>query len=238
MCAKPVRERRIEDDREPIDGVELTVDDLVALRRLHPRVQAQDPERRHRRADGDERGGQEMHAVRHAVLAEQHDAEKRRLDEKRREHLVAEQRPRDVAGALDEAGPVRAELKAHRDARHDAERERQREDLDPEVIRELPRLTAAARVLDAEEQQSPSEADRHGRKQDVEAHVERELDAGQFGRVELEHRDPSSVESERENDSGAAARGALNVSAALHHPRRSATGRRPSSPSRSCLRCR
>ena len=89
---------------------------------------------------------------------------KRRLDEKRREHLVAEQRPRDVAGPLDEARPVRAELEAHRDARHDAERERQREDLDPEVIRELPCLAAAARVLDAEKQQQPGKADGHGRK--------------------------------------------------------------------------
>ena len=34
----------------------------------------------------------------------------------------------------------------------------------------------------------------YGRKQDVEAHVERELDASQLGSVELEHRDPSSSE--------------------------------------------
>ncbi len=159
-----VRERRVEDHGEPVDGVERAVDDLVTLRRLHPRVQAQDPERRQRRADCDERRRDEMHAVRHAVLAEQHDREERRLDEERRQHLVAEQRPADVAGALDEAGPVRAELKAHRDARHDAERERQREDLDPEVIGVLPRLVARGREPDAEEEQQPREPDRDRRK--------------------------------------------------------------------------
>jgi hypothetical protein len=51
--------------------------------------------------------------------------------------------------------------------------------------------------LNAEEQQSPREADRHGREQDVEAHVQRELNASQLSRVEIEHRDPSSVEASR-----------------------------------------
>ena len=55
-----VRERRIEDHRQPVDRHDAAVDDLVALRRLHPAVRGQDPGRRDERADRDHQRREEM----------------------------------------------------------------------------------------------------------------------------------------------------------------------------------
>src|SRR6185436_10508169 len=89
--------------------------------------------------------------------------------------------------ALDEARPVGAELEAHRDARDDTERKRQREDLDPKVVGVLPRFVARRREAHAEIQEHPGEADRDRREQDVEADVQRELKPRQRRGIEIEH---------------------------------------------------
>ena len=69
---------------------------------------------------------------RHAVPAEQQDAEEGRFEEEGGQHLVADQRADDVAGDDREAAPVGAELVGQHDPRHDAHAERHREDLGPE----------------------------------------------------------------------------------------------------------
>ncbi len=63
------------------------------------------------------RRGQDVHPSGHAVHAEEHHAEKRRLEEERGEHLVRKERPGDVADAVHVARPVGAELEAHHHAR-------------------------------------------------------------------------------------------------------------------------
>ena len=117
---EPVGERGIEDDVPPAQRMELAVDDLEAGRRLHPRVEAENPEGRHGGAEGHEKGGDQVHALGDTATAEQHDAQEGRFKKESREDLIAEQWPRDVARLLHEARPVGAELEAHGDARHDA----------------------------------------------------------------------------------------------------------------------
>src|SRR5688500_6280603 len=151
----------------------------MAGRRLHPRVERQDPERRQRGARGDDDGGGDVHPAGNLVHAEQHHAEERGLEEERGQHLVGEQRPGDVAHLVHVAGPVGAELEAHDDARHHAHREGEREDLHPELVGAEPRRIARALVAQPEHHQQPGEADADGREQDVEGDVQPELDAGE-----------------------------------------------------------
>ena len=47
---KPIRERRIKDNRRPALGKELPVADLIARGRMHPGVERQNPEGRERSA--------------------------------------------------------------------------------------------------------------------------------------------------------------------------------------------
>src|SRR3989442_758714 len=114
-----------------------------------------------------------------ALHAEEHHAEEGRLQEKCREHLVGEERPRDVADVVHVARPVGAELEAHRHARDHAHREGQREHPDPQLVRAQPRLVARHLVADAEPGDDPCEPDGDRREEDVEADVQAELDAGQ-----------------------------------------------------------
>lgn len=62
-----VRYRGIEDDREPVRGVRLTVDDREARGGVHPRVQNENPERRYRGAHRHEDRGERARAVRGAA---------------------------------------------------------------------------------------------------------------------------------------------------------------------------
>ena len=91
------RERRIEDDRQPIRGIGDTVAHEMTRRKLHPRIRRDDPERRGHRANGDEDGGEHVQPRRNAVPAEEHDAEERRLEEEGGQHLVADERTDDIA---------------------------------------------------------------------------------------------------------------------------------------------
>jgi hypothetical protein len=166
------------------------VDDLVSGGRLHPRVQRQDPERAERGAEGDEARRHQVHPLADLAVPEQHHTEEARFEEERGQHLVAEQRPGDVADLLHEPGPVGAELEAHRDAADDAEREGQREHLGPEAIGIEPALRrdpiaamAGLEPANAKEQQHPSHADADRREQDVEGDVGRELHPGEKQRV-------------------------------------------------------
>ena len=64
---------------------------------LHPAICRQNPEGRHRRADGDGDGRREMQRARYPVPTEQHDAEEGGFQKKSPHHLVTDHRPNDVA---------------------------------------------------------------------------------------------------------------------------------------------
>jgi len=78
-----VRERRVENNLEPVFGVkDAVLGDPETLRRLHPAIRRQNPEGGNAGADGDDDGRCEMHLVRHTVPPEQHDAKERGFKEK------------------------------------------------------------------------------------------------------------------------------------------------------------
>jgi hypothetical protein len=131
------REGRVEDDLPPICRQRDPVLDPEPGRGLHPGVGGQDPEGGDQRAYRDHAGGEEVQPVADPVPAEQHDAEEAGLQAEGRDHLVGDHRPDDVADELGVPGPVRAELVAHHDAGHDAEPERDGEDLHPELVEVL-----------------------------------------------------------------------------------------------------
>src|SRR3984893_10741651 len=129
---EPERERRTEDDFQPVERHNSTVHDVEALRRLHPAVRSKDPKRREQGTECDQDRGEKMQACTDALPAEQHDAEETGFEEERCQDLVAEQRSVDGAGEAGEAGPVRAELVAHHDTGDDAHAETDCENLRPE----------------------------------------------------------------------------------------------------------
>ena len=122
---------------------------------------------------------------RHAVEAEQQDAEEGRLEEERGQHLVADQRADDVADHDREAAPVGAELVAQHDAGHDAHRERHREDPGPEPHDPVIALLAGAQPKHPERRDIGRQPDREGRKNDVERDGEGELQARQQDGIEV-----------------------------------------------------
>ena len=129
---EPERERRIEDDLQPVERHDPAVHDVEALRRLHPTVRRKDPKRREQRTECDQARGEKMQACTDALPAEQHDAEETGFEEKRRQDLVGEQRSVDGTGDAGEAGPVCAELVGHHDTGDDAHAETDCENLRPE----------------------------------------------------------------------------------------------------------
>jgi len=111
-----IGKRRIEDHRQPVRRHVASVDDIVADRGLHPAIGSENPERREQRAGGDHHGGKEMRPRRHALAAEEQDAEEARLEKEGDETFVREQRPEYVAGRVGIAAPVGSELERHHDA--------------------------------------------------------------------------------------------------------------------------
>ena len=102
-----------------------------AGRRLHPAIGREDPEGRDCRPERDHAAREEMHRLRHALPAEQHDAEEARLEEEGGQHLVGHQRADDVAAAAGQLAPIGAELVGQHVARDHAHAEGQRKDLQP-----------------------------------------------------------------------------------------------------------
>ena len=160
-----------------------TVDHRVAGRRLHPRIERQDPERRQTGAHCNQHGGQRMHAFGNLADAEQHDRQEGGLEEKRRQHFVGQQRAGHVADRLHVAWPVGAELEAHGHAADHAQREGQREDLHPQTVGIHPARVARAAEAPLEEKQHPGQRNGNAGKQDMEADVGRELDPRQGQRI-------------------------------------------------------
>ena len=93
LVGKPVRKGGVKNHRQPIGGDELAVDDFETCRGVHPGVQAQNPEGRHGGAKRDQKSGNQVHPLAYPAATKEHDAQKAGLQEKRRQHLIAQQRP-------------------------------------------------------------------------------------------------------------------------------------------------
>ncbi len=184
-----IGEARVEDRRQPVGRVGDAVDHLVAGRRLHPAIGGEDPEGGKRGADRHHHAGEDVQPARHPVPAEQHDAEEGRLQEEGGQHLVADQRPDDVADHMREAAPVGAELVGEHDARHHAHGEGHGEDLGEEPRDAVVALMPGGDPQHFQRRDIGREADGEAREDDVEGDGKGELDARQKDGIEF-HRTP------------------------------------------------
>ncbi len=185
---EPERERRIEDDFQPVERHNSAVDDVETLRRLHPAVRCKDPKRREQRTECDQDRGEKMQAGTDALPAEEHDAEETGFEEKRRQDLVGEQRSVDRAGDAGEAGPVCAELVAHHDTGDDAHAETDRENLRPEEEEFAINQLAGCQPQALEHGEIVREPDADCREDDMGRDRERELQPREYQDVaRLEH---------------------------------------------------
>jgi hypothetical protein len=141
--------------------------------------------RRRHGAERDHAAGEQVEPRRDPAAPEHDDPEEGRLQEERRDRLVAEQRPQDRAAPLGQHAPVGAELERHHDARDDTHAERHREHLEPEV-EQPPVHWVAGRQRHALDGREPGgQSDRECRKDDVKRDDERELDPRQQYDVEI-----------------------------------------------------
>src|SRR5205085_11890921 len=108
-----------------------------------------------------------------------------------RDDLVGDERPDHVAREFREARPVRAELVAHDNAGDDAEPEGHGEDLYPEPVEVAVDRLTRAQPIELERREPARKPDREGRKDDVEAEGEGELDTGEQERVEFHQLRPA-----------------------------------------------
>ncbi len=100
---------------------------------LHPRVGGDDEEARDDGAERHHYRGEPVNDRRHALLAEEEQAEERRLGEEREDALHEERLPDHSACEVREARPVGAELELHRDAGDHPHAEGDREHPGPEA---------------------------------------------------------------------------------------------------------
>ncbi|MCY1419950.1 hypothetical protein D9M71_355550 [compost metagenome] len=175
-----IRERRVEDNRQPVGGYDLTVDDLEALRGLHPAVGCENPERGDQRTDGHHHGGEEVQATPDLVPAKQHDTEEPGLEEECSEHFIGQQRPGHGTGEVREAAPVGAELIGHYQPGNHPHAEVDGKDLRPEMVEVTVGVVMGFQPQAFEYRQVTRQADGDGRKQDVERDGERELNSGEI----------------------------------------------------------
>ena len=140
----------------------------------HPESPAPDEE-------GD--GREEMPEPREPLLAVHEEREERGLEEEREEPLHRERVADHVARVAREARPVRPELELHRDAGHDADREVDPEDADPEAGGVVPALAARAQGERLHDDDQEREAHREDREQVVEQDREGELEPVEEERI-------------------------------------------------------
>ena len=129
--------------------------------------------------------GEHVQPGRHALPAEQHDAEEGRFEEEGGQHLVADERADDVADDDREAAPIGAELVAEHDARHHAHGERDREDLGPEPRQPVQVLAAGDEPAEQQRRDEGGQPDREAREDDVERDREGELQPGKQDGIEV-----------------------------------------------------
>ena len=179
-----------EHDLTPVRGNDLAIDYRVADRHLHPGIVGENPERGEHRSKRHHAAGKEIEARRNPVAAQQHHAEKRRLEHEGGKGLVSQQRPLNRPGPLGQHAPVGAELEGHDDPRDHAHAERHRKDLEPEVEDSAIERIAGEKPHAFDRRQPRRQAHGESREDDVEADDERELDARQKDWVEFHSAPP------------------------------------------------
>ncbi|MNC86220.1 hypothetical protein D3C83_18600 [compost metagenome] len=120
-----------------------------------------------------------MHPLRHALAAEQQNAEEGSFQKKSRQRFVSHERSDDARRQFRVAAPIRAELERHDDARHDPHAEGHGEDPDPERRDAQIRLASGPQEEPFQHRDVGGEADREGRQQKMECDEKGELNAGE-----------------------------------------------------------
>ena len=186
-----IGEAGIEHDRPPArPRQELAVGaHLVTHGCVHPAVDAENPEGGNRGADRHHQRGGEMELLADPLHPEQHDAEEARFEEEGGQHFIGHQRPDNRPCHVRKHRPVGAELVTHDDPAHDAHGESDREDLEPVFEQvEIERL-ARLQPQTFENREIARQPDRKSREDEMEAHREGELYAGEQQGVEtIKHR--------------------------------------------------
>ncbi|MCY1176360.1 hypothetical protein D9M73_166270 [compost metagenome] len=175
-----IRERRVEDHREPVHRDYNAVDDFVTLRGLHPAVGGKNPERGNDRTDGHHDRGKEVQATADTVPAKQHDAEETGLEEEGGKHFIGQKRPGDGTGKVGELAPVGTELIGHDQTGDHTHAEVDGKDFRPEVVKVTVDTVVGLQPQAFEHRQVTRQANGDGRKQDVERHGKRELNSGEI----------------------------------------------------------
>jgi len=124
---------RIEHRRPEVHQLGAAVPQDVARGGLLPGVGDQDPERRDGGPDRHHQDREPVRPLRHAVAAEEVQAQEAGLEEEREHALGGQRRAEDVPDELRVLGPVGAELELHHDAGCDPDREGQGEQLPEEL---------------------------------------------------------------------------------------------------------
>jgi hypothetical protein len=127
---------------------------------LHPGIGGDDEATGGPRAQPDQNGREPMQRPADDPLAEQEDAEKRRLEEEGKGTFHGQGLRDDRAGPGREARPVGAELELHRDAGHHAHDEGDGKDARPEARRRVVALLAPDEVEGFQEHENECQA--HG----------------------------------------------------------------------------
>ncbi len=120
-----------------------------------------------------------MGDFRHALLAEEEEAEEGRFEEEGKDALHGEGLADDAAGAPRELRPVGAELEFHGDTGDDAEEEVNRENLRPEARGLIPAVIVGTQGDELHDHHQQRQAHGELREQIVERNSKRKMDAVQ-----------------------------------------------------------
>ena len=155
----------------------------------HPGVGDQNPQRREVGAERHKEGHRQMTALGKALPAEEEQTDEGRLEEEGHQTFDGQRGAEDVAHVVGVVSPVRAELKLHGDARRNAEREVDAEELAPEAGHVLVHLAARHDVARLHDHQHERKAERKRHEQEVIHGRQCKLQTGQINKFRRKHRE-------------------------------------------------
>ena len=133
-----VREGGVKHHGEPVHRYHLTVDDLIALRGLHPAVGGEDPKGGNNGPQCHHAGGKEVQLRPDFIPAEQHHAEEPGFEEEGGKHFIGQKRAGNTARKLRKAAPVGAKLVGHHQPGDHAHAKVDGKNLRPEMVQRAP----------------------------------------------------------------------------------------------------